>query len=103
LRGPLHPRPRDIDWLVCGNDPFAVDTTLAWFMGFDYNKIPILSRRHEYMGPSWGDFDSPGLALEIDGRLTRLIEENVNFRFQPPPGWKDHIERAHYSAQVSAV
>jgi hypothetical protein len=101
--GPLHPRPRDINWLVCGNDPFAIDTTLAWFMGFDCDKIPILARRHEYMGPDWGDFDPPELALEIDGRSTRVVDENINLEFQPPPGWKDHVERASYSVTLPAV
>jgi len=90
--GPLQPLPRDLDWLVCGDDPFAIDIALAWFMGFQPEKIPILSRRPQYLG-AWGHFDLSALEIEIDRVTTLLSESQINFGFAPPPGWKDHVER----------
>lgn len=90
--GPLQPLPRDTDWLVCGDDPFAVDTTLAWFMGFAPEKIPILARRDRYLG-AWGEFEVATLPIELDGSATQLPDSAVNFGFTPPPGWKGHVER----------
>jgi uncharacterized protein (DUF362 family) len=91
--GPLQPLPRETDWVAFGEDPFAIDTALAWFMGFDPDKIPVLRQRHEYAGPDWGDFDVAGLSLEVDSQPVRLAESAINFRFVPPPGWREHIER----------
>ncbi len=54
--GPLFPRPRAVDWLVFGSDPFAVDTTLAWFMGFDPERLPIVRERARYLGRGLGTF-----------------------------------------------
>jgi uncharacterized protein (DUF362 family) len=91
--GPLYPLPRETDWLIVGDDPFAVDTTLAWFMGFDPAKIPLLAQRGAYTGPAWGDFELDQLAVEVDGQPARLVDTPINFHFAPPPGWRDHIER----------
>lgn len=91
--GPLQPLPRPTDWLLFGEDPFALDAALAWFMGFDPMKLPIIAQRGGYGGPGWGDFDLNELAVEVDGQRTRLVESPVNFHFVPPPGWRHHIER----------
>ena len=91
--GPLKARPRDTDLLLCGDDPFALDTALSWFMGFDPEKIPVLAERRQYLGVKWGRFDLSALTLSLDGRPRRLVEAGVNYRFEPPPGWIGHIER----------
>ncbi|MBI5388417.1 MAG: DUF362 domain-containing protein [Verrucomicrobia bacterium] len=91
--GPLQPLPRETDWLAFGEDPFAIDAALCWFMGFDPNKVPILAQRAGYAGPAWGDFELSNLAVEVDGQPTRLMESPVNFHFVPPPGWRNQIER----------
>jgi hypothetical protein len=91
--GPLCPLPRATDWLVFGEDPFAVDAALGWFMGFDPNKIPLIAQRTGYAGPGWGDFDLNELMVELDGQRMRLLDSNINLHFTPPPGWRDHLER----------
>ena len=91
--GPLQPLPRETDWLVMGDDPFAIDTALCWFMGFDPDRVPVLARRGEYAGPIWGAFDFKELEVELDGQPTRVASSPVNLRFVPPPGWRDHLER----------
>jgi uncharacterized protein (DUF362 family) len=91
--GPLQPLPRETDWLVVGEDPFAIDAILCWFMGFDPEKVPALARRGEYAGPVWGDFDFEELEVELDGQTARVAASPLNLRFVPPPGWRNHIER----------
>jgi uncharacterized protein (DUF362 family) len=91
--GPLQPRPRETGLLAFGSDPFAVDAALCWFMGFHPDKLPILAQRSEYGGPGWGDFELNELAAELDGQRVKVTQAPLNFRFLPPPGWKNHIER----------
>ena len=91
--GPLQPLPRETDWLVCGDDPFAIDAALGWFMGFALEKLPIIAQRSNYGGQGWGDFELDELQTEIDGRAIRLLESPINFHFAPPPGWRNYIER----------
>lgn len=91
--GPLQPLPRPAGWLAFGDNPFAIDTALGWFMGFDAAKIPILARHGEYLGPGWGAFDASTMEVSVDGRTGRLAQFPVNLHFVPPPSWKGHIER----------
>ena len=79
--------------MTFGRDPFAIDTTLGWFMGFDPRLMPILEQRDSYLGPAWGDFDLETLASEVDGVPTRVLSSPINLEFAPPPGWRQHIER----------
>jgi uncharacterized protein (DUF362 family) len=91
--GPLQPLPRETDWLVCGDDPFEIDTALSWFMGFDPDKLPVISRRAQFAGASWGDFDWAQFTVQLDGQSVKPAESNINFHFAPPPGWRNCIER----------
>jgi uncharacterized protein DUF362 len=91
--GPLQPLPRETDWLVFGDDPFALDAALGQFMGFDLDKLPIIARRQEYRGPDWGDFDLENLRVLLDEVEVKVSESSINFEFLPPPGWREHIER----------
>lgn len=91
--GPLEPLPRETDWLIFGHDPFAIDTALAWFMGFDPGRIPVLSERAQFLGADWGRFKMADLFAEMDGAQLRVLDTPHNFEFAPPPGWRGHIER----------
>jgi hypothetical protein len=91
--GPLQPLARETDWLICGDDPFAIDTALCHFMGFATEKVPVIARRRTFAGHGWGQFDLNDLAVELDGQRTRVLESPVNFHFAPPPGWRDYVER----------
>jgi uncharacterized protein (DUF362 family) len=91
--GPLKARPRDTNMLLAGRDGFAIDTTLAWMMGFDPDAIPMLAKRDEFLGAEWGAFALSELAVTVDGAPQRLIDSPINFTFAPAPGWLGHIER----------
>ena len=91
--GPLQPLPRETDWLICGDDPFAIDAALCHFMGFAAEKVPIIGRRRAFAGIGWGQFELEDLEVELDGKRTRVVDSPINFRFVPPPGWRNYIER----------
>jgi uncharacterized protein (DUF362 family) len=91
--GPLQPLPKETDWLVCGSDPFEIDSALSWFMGFDPPKLPLIARRSQFGGPGWGDFDLAELTVQLDGQAVKPMNSSINFHFAPPPGWRDYIER----------
>jgi uncharacterized protein (DUF362 family) len=91
--GPLQPLPRETDWLICGTDPFAIDATLCYFMGFAPEQVPVIERRQQFGGVNWGQFDLRDLTVQLDGNAIQLLECAINFHFVPPPGWKTHIER----------
>ena len=100
--GPLFPRPRELDWLVCGDDPFAIDATLAWFMGFDPERLPIIARRAQYLGAAWGHFELSTLAVTVDGTTAPLASFPVRHDFAPPPGWLTHVERPAAAPEIRA-
>jgi len=91
--GPLQPLPRQTDWLVFGDDPFAIDAALSWFMGFAPEKLPVIARRTRFAGRGWGGFALDELAVDLDGKRIRVAESEINFHFAPPPGWRKYIER----------
>jgi uncharacterized protein (DUF362 family) len=91
--GPLKASPRPTDMLFAGRDPFAIDCTLAWMMGFDIEAMPMLRMRREFLGAGWGRFEVPDLTVLVDGNPRRLIDCETNFAFAPAPGWLGHIER----------
>lgn len=91
--GPLEPLPKETHWLSFGNDPFEIDASLAWFMGFDPMHLPIVSQRESFLGPNWGDFDLARLNVEVDHQPVSLMDSPINLQFVPPPGWREHIER----------
>ncbi len=91
--GPLQPLPRETDWLVCGDDPFAIDATLSYFMGFQPEMIPVIAQRRNFAGVGWGKIELGELEIDLDGQRLRLKESPINFRFAPSPGWRNHVER----------
>lgn len=91
--GPLQALPRETDWLVFGEDPFAIDAALSHFMGFNPDLIPIIKQRDQYTGPDWGDFTLEELSVLLDGKFVHVQQSGINFEFLPAPGWRKHIER----------
>lgn len=94
LEGPLKPSPKVAGVLLAGSDSLALDVIAATLMGFDYRKIRLLDR-----GLAIGDFpltsaDPERLALvSNDARWTSLAAlRSSHLAFQPPRGWKGHIE-----------
>lgn len=101
--GPMGPDDRPIGLLAAGEDGVATDVAIAWLMGFDWRRIPVL---HQAIGVLAGghritgfDGNPTQLALRwIDAQGVRdltLAELELNLAFEPHPGWKGRLERAH--------
>jgi hypothetical protein len=91
--GPLEPLPKETDWLIFGDEPFAIDAALSHFMGFDPQLIPLINHRSQFAGGHWGAFELPDLTVELDGQPVRVLESPINLHFVPPPGWRNGVER----------
>jgi uncharacterized protein (DUF362 family) len=91
--GPLKAQPRPLDMLIAGADPFEVDLALAWMMGFDPSRIPVLSERRQFLGGDWGAFEERAPMMRVDGDERPLRDWPIHFAFVPPPGWLGHVER----------
>jgi len=99
--GPMGPRSRAIGLLAAGEDPGAVDVVLAWIMGFDWKRIPVLRNAIGELagGVRISGFDGDPASLPIhwindEGeRVVRFSELELNLEFEPHPGWVGHIER----------
>ena len=100
--GPLSPTPRPLDWLIFGRDPFAIDATLAWFMGFDPERLPIIAERRSFLG-EWGRFALDALPVSVDGVTRMLTAFPINHGFAPPPGWAGHVERRVTTTESAVV
>ncbi|HEY6332892.1 MAG TPA: DUF362 domain-containing protein [Blastocatellia bacterium] len=93
--GPLAPDPKPAGLCIVGFDPIATDTTCAMIMGFDPERLPILSQAHH----------ARGFHLELVPPEDITVESNVEswngpvmglsepLRFKPHFGWKGFIER----------
>jgi uncharacterized protein (DUF362 family) len=109
-RGPMGPRAKGLGLLAASEDPAAADLTLAWIMGFDWRKIPVLREslgelvgggRITQLARDPGDFavlfsDSEG------ARETSFNSIDLNLRLEPHPGWAGHIERDSDGARACA-
>ncbi|RIL04490.1 MAG: hypothetical protein DCC71_13960 [Proteobacteria bacterium] len=99
--GPMAPSPRPEGLLAAGEDGVATDVVVAWLMGFDWRRIPVLARALGELagGVRITRFEGDPAALpvvEIDERgtrETRLADLSTNLRFEAHPGWKGRIER----------
>jgi uncharacterized protein (DUF362 family) len=100
--GPMGPDDRPIGLLAAGEDGVVTDVVVAWIMGFDWRRIPVLQRA---IGPLAGGcritaFDGDPARLELrwldaeGARDLRLSEVELDLAFEAHPGWKGRIERA---------
>jgi uncharacterized protein (DUF362 family) len=104
--GPMGPDPRAIGLLAASEDGPAADVALAWILGFDWRRIPVLARSVGELagGVRVTQFDGNPDALEVGwiderGEQTlALARIGVDLAFEAHPGWKGRIERARGSA-----
>jgi uncharacterized protein (DUF362 family) len=101
--GPLEPTPRPMGVLVAGCNSVAVDAVVARLMGFDYRKIPLIREGfNAERGPLV--LFSPD-DIEVVSNVERwshldLMDGRESLRFEPPAGWKGHIE---LDAEISTL
>jgi uncharacterized protein (DUF362 family) len=93
--GPLAPDPKPAGICIVGMDPIATDTTCAVLMGFDPDKLPILTRARSARG-----FAVARVAreqIEVSSNVKqwngKVMEITDTLNFKPHFGWKGHIER----------
>ncbi len=80
--GPLQPLPVQSGILAASDNPFTLDLAMARLMGFDREKIPLLSHRTEF--GNWSAIDDATLA-----KIDFLAPVKT---FVAAPGWRGHIE-----------
>jgi uncharacterized protein (DUF362 family) len=93
--GPLDPNPKHTGLVLAGTNPVAVDLACARLMGFDYRRLPILSR-------ALTNHDLPISIFEYDDvicrsnmqQFDRPLNEFIggSLAFKPHFGWQGHIE-----------
>jgi uncharacterized protein (DUF362 family) len=100
--GPMGPDDRPIGLLAAGEDGVATDVVVAWVMGFDWHRIPVLRNAIGELagGHRITAFTGDPATLELrwldaaDGvRDVRLSDVELDFAFEAHPGWKGRIER----------
>ena len=94
--GPLKPTPVPAGVIIAGEDPVAVDLVGARLMGLDWLRIPMLRGYRSGLRYPFSAFAGDPDAVEVvEGPeagsmpLTGLLPLKS---FEPPPGWKGHIE-----------
>jgi len=95
-QGPMEPDPVSTGVLIGGYNPVAVDCVCAKLMGFDYKKIPTLSKAFEIrsyplIAHKYSDIEVSSDKTEWNGALKDLKKDDM-FNFKPHFGWKGHIE-----------
>jgi uncharacterized protein (DUF362 family) len=100
--GPMGPDDRPIGLLAAGEDGVAVDVVIAWIMGFDWRRVPVLRNAIGELAGGYritgfdGDPDHLGISwIDANGeRALRLSDVELDLAFEAHPGWKGKIERA---------
>ena len=92
--GPLAPDPKPTGVCVVGFDPVATDTTCAVLMGFDPDKLPILTRAKttkRFSLESVGR-DEIEVASNVESWNGAVTELTGTLQFKPHFGWVGHVE-----------
>lgn len=96
--GPLSPDPVASGVLLAGSNAVALDAVGATLMGFDIDRIPLISKILEGRSGPLPLFAGTKADIVVidDGREYPLAElpRHHNLRFEPHPGFKGHVELA---------
>jgi uncharacterized protein (DUF362 family) len=97
-RGPLNPDPVPAGVLLFGVHPPTVDAACAYLMGFDPDKIPIVSRAFQCQnlplsGHGWREIEMRSNDALWNRPLVQ-ISSGDTFHFKPHFGWTGHIEQS---------
>lgn len=91
--GPFSPTPKAAGVILAASDVAAIDIVIAQFMGYDWQKLPLLARFLQPPGSYWfTEFDSQNVQVMTDSGAMHF-EELASMDFIPPPGWVGHVER----------
>jgi uncharacterized protein (DUF362 family) len=97
-RGPLNPDPVPAGVLLFGVHPPSVDAACAYLMGFDPDKIPIVSRAFQCRNLPLADHGWRDIAMLSNAAVWNrpLVEISASdtFHFKSHFGWKGQIEQS---------
>jgi hypothetical protein len=92
--GPLQPLPVKAHTLAASANPFLIDFAMSKLMGFDWEKIRLLSNYRRFAWKPFLDFEPDRFQVNFNGSTHEngLSALPVLHRFLSPPSWKNHIE-----------
>ncbi len=95
--GPLTPIAKHCGMLLAGMDPLRVDVLAALLMGFEPNRIPLLTN-YNCQGPfAFSDYNGRLETLDVcfnkQNATVDLDSLTHLYSFIPPTGWNHHIKR----------
>ncbi len=94
--GPLSPDPVNMNYIICGTNPVAIDAICAVLMGFDPRKIKTIAKAFEIRKFAVCDFVIEQVSAQFkDGleyKLDQLPPEMI-VQFKPHFAWAGHIEK----------
>jgi len=93
----LNPDPVAAGVVLFGVHPPSVDATCAYLMGFDPDKVPIVSRsfqcrRFPLSDHAWREIVVRSNLAAWNRQLAEISPADT-FHFKPHFGWKEHIEQ----------
>ncbi|MCB8999484.1 MAG: DUF362 domain-containing protein [Bacteroidales bacterium] len=93
--GPKIPDPKNLNYIIQGENATTVDAVCSELMGFNYNKIPIIKNSFNIRNYPITTCDSTEIiACFEDGEYSlENIPENKKSLFIASNGWIHHIER----------
>jgi hypothetical protein len=94
--GPLNPIPKYSGILMAGFNPLIIDTVLATIMGFDFKKIPNVSKAYGIKKYPISKHKHEDIKIISSNKAWTKKVTNIRLedtlKYMPTLGWKDHIE-----------
>lgn len=95
--GPLMPSPKPVGMILAGTNPVCFDEVVSTIMGFDFKKIPAITRTRDKKGRlALGNGEVAVISSnssKYNGKSTDVLRESDLLCFKPSSGWKGHIEK----------
>nr|WP_156345761.1 hypothetical protein [Verrucomicrobium spinosum] len=93
----MAPDPKACGVIVAGQNPLAVDTVCAGLMGFDWQKVRMLTGAFAVNRKPVSGFKFDDITVRSnDPRWSRALsrfETADTYHFKPHFGWVNHVER----------
>ena len=95
--GPLLPSPKPVGMILAGTNSVCFDEVASTIMGFDFKKIPAITRARDAKGRlALGNGETAVISSnssKYNGKSTDMLNKFDLLYFKPSSGWKGHIEK----------
>ena len=95
--GPLLPSPKPVGMILAGTNSVCFDEVASTIMGFDFKKIPAITRARDAKGRlALGNGETAVISSnssKYNGKSTDMLNKSDLLYFKPSSGWKGHIEK----------